>query len=382
MIDDAGGRVDGPADGQAPDSGRPAASSPATRRPRQLPTRALLAVGVAIALVSGLLGGLIARWAARGAPATSCPAAAVADSVLPSVVTLTVSGGGASGTGSGEVIRDSGHILTNDHVIAPAASSGTIDVLFSSGQTARATVVGRAIEVDLAVIKVTPPDGLPMIAIGQSAPLRVGQPVVALGSPLGLTGTVTSGIISALGRDVPVPADGGGTAVLPGAIQTDAAINPGNSGGALVDCAGKLVGVNTAIATVPNPAGQAGGGNVGIGFAIPVDVAVLVANQLIDRGRFTPPYLGVAVTPIPPQVARRFQVPSGLFLQAVTPNSPAQQAGLRPGDVITSVDRRTTRGPDDLFLATLTKNVGDQVTIDYTRAGRADQTLVTLGDPP
>jgi putative serine protease PepD len=222
---------------------------------------------------------------------------------------------------------------------------------------------------------------LPTIEIGRSEPLRVGQPVVAHGAPLGLTGTVTSGIVSALGRDVPVPADDG-TAILAGAIQTDAAINPGNSGGALVDCAGRLVGINTAIATVPNANGEPGGGSVGIGFAIPVDLATRVADELISHGSFNPPYVGATVTPIPPSVAERFGVADGLFVQTVTPAGPADRAGLRAGDVITAVDGKQTSGPDSLFLVTLTKHAGDQVTIDYVRDGRAAQTQLTLAVQP
>ncbi|GAA0910755.1 S1C family serine protease [Virgisporangium aurantiacum] len=347
----------------------------------------LAAAGAGIALVSGLLGGAIVHWtadskAAAGGAVTSCAASTVAEDVLPAVVTLMVSNGSTGGNGSGSIIRSGGHILTNDHVISPAGSTGTIDVLYSGGQTVRATVVGRAPRVDLAVVKADPPRGASTITIGRSAPLRVGQPVVALGSPLGLSGTVTTGIVSALGRDVPVPADGGETAVLPGAIQTDAAINPGNSGGALVDCAGALVGVNTAIATVPSASGDAGGGSVGIGFAVPVDVAMMVADQLIAQGRFSPPYVGVSVAPIPAAIADRFGLTHGLFVQAVTPAGPAQQAGLRPGDIITAVERRAAIGSDSLFLATLTKQPGDRVAVEYTRAGTAEQTTITLGSPP
>ncbi|GIF25862.1 hypothetical protein Ate02nite_85920 [Paractinoplanes tereljensis] len=217
----------------------------------------------------------------RSVGAATCSAASIAERVLPTVVTLSVGGG----NGSGEIIRDGGYILTNDHVISPAGARGAITVLFSDGRTAPATIVGRAPLVDLAVVRVQTTEKLPLIEVGRSSALRVGQPVVALGAPLGLSGTVTAGIVSALGRDIPVPADGGQTAVLPGAVQTDAAINPGNSGGPLVDCDGRLIGVNTAIATVPNADGQAGGGSVGIGFAIPVDAATVVADQLISQGR-------------------------------------------------------------------------------------------------
>ncbi len=204
--------------------------------------------------------------------------------------------------------------------------------------------------------------------------------MVALGAPLGLSGTVTSGIVSALGRDIPVPADGGGTAVLAGAIQTDAAINPGNSGGALVDCSGRLVGVNTAIATVPNASGEAGGGSVGIGFAIPVAVATRVADALIEDGRFSPPYAGLSTLPIAPSLADRLGVPPGLFVQEA--RGPAADAGLREGDVVTAVDGQAATGPDAVLLRTLAKQPGDRVRIDYVRDGKKASTTLTLAAAP
>ena len=360
------------------------ATSPITTtdvRPPGARRRVLIAIAAGIAVVAGLLGGVIAQWLGGRTTPGQCPAQNVADAVLPSVVTIKVTAASGAGNGSGEVIRGNGYILTNDHVISAGAAGGTIDVLFTSGQTKRATIVGRAARLDLAVLKVEPPRGLPTIEIGRSEPLRVGQPVVALGAPLGLSGTVTGGIVSALGRDVPVPADNG-TAILAGAIQTDAAINPGNSGGALVDCAGRLVGVNTAIATVPNASGEPGGGSVGIGFAIPVDLATRVADELISHGTFNPPYVGATVTPIPPAIAERFGVPDGLFVQTITPAGPADMAGLRVGDVITAVDNEHATGPDDLFLVTLTKKVGDRVAIDYVRDGRAGRTERPLAARP
>jgi putative serine protease PepD len=354
---------------------------PPPEAPRRPTGPSLVAAAAGIALVAGLAGGLIARWLDAGVPAGQCPAQMVADAVLPSVVTIKVTAASGIGNGSGEVIRGNGYILTNDHVISAGANGGTIDVLFTSGQTKRATIVGRATRLDLAVLKVDPPRGLPTIEIGRSEPLRVGQPVVALGAPLGLSGTVTSGIVSALGRDVPLPADEG-TAIVAGAIQTDASINPGNSGGALVDCSGRLVGINTAIATVPNASGEPGGGSVGIGFAIPVDLATRVADELISHGSFSPPYVGATVAPIPPSIAERFGVPDGLFVQNVSAAGPADRAGLRAGDVITAVDNDHVNGPDSLFLATLDKKVGDRMAIDYVRDGRSGRTELTLAAQP
>jgi putative serine protease PepD len=342
----------------------------------------LVAAAAVIAVVGGVVGGVIvhATTDSNGSSAsdTRCPAVAVTDKVLPSVVTLAVSNGASQGSGSGEIIRSGGYILTNDHVISAGAGGGTINVLFSSGQTEPARLIGRSVPWDLAVVKVQDTGNLPVIAIGKSEPLRVGQPVVALGAPLGLSGTVTSGIVSALGRDVSVPAAGGQTARLPGAIQTDASINPGNSGGALVDCSGKLVGINTAIATVPNASGEPGGGSVGIGFAIPVDLATVVADQLIDTGRFVPPTTGLTTTLIPPRVASEAHTEDGLFVQAVSPGGPAAQAGLQVGDIIVSANGTPTTTPDSLLLATLHKRVGDTLRVEYIRSGKTATATLTL----
>lgn len=350
--------------------------------------KTLVAIGVGIAVVAGAVSGIIVHFSADNPPsqtgtsATRCPAIKIADSVLPSVVTLAIQGGASGSSGSGEVIRNTGYILTNDHVISSGANGGTIDALFSSGQTYRATVVGRSTELDLAVVKVSAPDKLPTISVGDSDSLRVGQPVVALGAPLGLDGSVTSGIVSALGRDVTVPAEGGQTARLVGAVQTDASINPGNSGGALVDCSGHLVGVNTAIATVPGANGAASTGSVGIGFAIPVDLATVVADQLIDTGAFTPLYTGMSTLPIPASVAHSFGVTDGLYVRSLTSGGPADDAGIQQGDVITKIDGQAATTPDSLVLATLTKKDGDKLAIEYLRDGKSASTSLTLTKQP
>ena len=274
--------------------------------------------GIALAVVGGLVGGLLVKAttetsASGDAQASVCPATTIAEQVLPSVVKITASGAvSGGGTGSGEIIRAGGYILTNDHVIAVAANGGKLSVLYQDGRTTEATIVGRDPVTDLAVIKAADEaEGRPLIRIGSSTSLRVGQPVVALGAPLGLYGTVTSGIVSALGRYVPIPRGGGQTAHLVDAIQTDASINPGNSGGALVNCAGDLVGVNSAISTVPNAAGIGGGGSVGIGFAIPVDLARPFADQLIEAGRIRQPVIGMEVQTIPASVAAGASPPGG-----------------------------------------------------------------------
>ncbi len=300
--------------------------------------------------------------ASGGSPVSACAVTPVANEVVPSVVTIAAHGPNGSGTGSGEVIRPDGHVLTNNHVISIAATSGgSVEVLFSDGQTEPATITGRDPQTDLAVLKVQAAHQLKVIALGSSSSVQVGEPVVAIGAPLGLSGTVTSGIVSALNRTIQVPGDNDRSALLVSALQTDAAINPGNSGGALVDCAGKLVGVPTAGATVPSPAGESGGGSIGLGFAIPVDLAKSIADEIIATGRVTHAFFGVQTTPIPPAAAAQAGVPEGLFVQAVSPGGPAAAAGLRPEDVITSIDGEPATSNIQLQELTLTKKPGDTV---------------------
>ena len=312
----------------------------------------------------------------------SCDATSVADTVVPSVVTISASNGTVTATGSGEVIRDTGEIMTNNHVIALAANGGPINVLFSDGTAAPATLTGRDPQTDLAVIKANAGKALPVMAMGTSGTVKVGQPVVAVGAPLGLAGTVTSGIVSALGRTVELPADDGHTTVLLSAIQTDAAINPGNSGGALTDCSGKLIGVPTAIATVANEAGQSSAGSVGLGFAIPVDLAKAVTDELIATGAVTHSYLGVQVIELPPSTADGSTTPGGLYVNAVDAGGPAAIAGLQPGDVITAIDGQPVDDADQLAVITLARKPGETVAITYERAGTAADVTITLGVPP
>ncbi|MGN7799852.1 S1C family serine protease [Leifsonia sp. 22587] len=362
------------------------------QRPGHFPVWAivLLAVlGAVILLGAGTLGGLAIRGAgtlgsaltASRAPTVStqsvCDAEQVARDVLPTIVTIGVSAAdGSGGTGSGEVITSDGYILTNNHVIAPAAEGAEITVLYSDGSTHPAKLVGRSPRADVAVVKVDA-SGLPVIQQGDSTTLQVGQPVVALGAPLGLSSTVTTGVVSALGRTVPVQSDTDRNAVLADAIQTDASINPGNSGGALVDCEGRLVGVNSAIATVPGANGVAGGGSVGIGFAIPEAVAIPIAQQIIETGKVVYPTFGIGVAPI--QAGQQGNEQTGLYVQSVTPGGPADQAGIQPGDIITRVDGKPVGSIDDLTAIQLTHQPGDQVKVTYERDGKSTTTEVTLG---
>jgi putative serine protease PepD len=318
-----------------------------------------------------------------GASAASCAVTPVANKVVPSVVTITAKGPSGAGTGSGEVIRSDGYILTNNHVISIAATDGgSVEVQFSDGKSSPATITGRDPQTDLAVLKVANPGKLKVIALSTSSSLQVGQPVVAIGAPLGLSGTVTSGIVSALNRTVEVPGDDDKSALLVGAVQTDAAINPGNSGGALVNCEGQLVGVPSAGASVPSSSGESGGGSIGLGFAIPVDLAKSIADQIISTGKATHTYFGLQTVPIPPAAAAQAGVTEGLFVQAVAPGSPAAAIGLQPNDVITSINGKPATSDVQLQELTLTTKPGDKVAIVYERDGHSAKTTVTLAAQP
>lgn len=349
-----------------------------------------VALGAAL-VVGGVAGGLIvgatqssgasttSGSSASSATASACPVTSVADQVVPSVVTIEASGPEGSGTGSGEVIRSDGYILTNNHVISIAAGSGgSVKVLFADGQTLPATITGRDPQTDLAVLKVQKSHEPKVISLGSSSSVKVGQPVVAVGAPLGLSGTVTSGIVSALDRTVEVPGENDRSALLVSAVQTDASINPGNSGGALVNCEGRLIGVPTAGATVPN----SGGGSIGLGFAIPVDLAKSIADEIIATGSVTHAFFGLQTTPIPPAAAEQAGLPEGLYVQAVTPGGPAAMAGLRINDVITKINGEEATSNIQLQELTLTKKPGDTVSIDYTRDGHSATTTVTLAAQP
>lgn len=343
-------------------------------------TIALLVTGAALLLLAGgVIAGAFGAVALTAGQSGFCDATRVADRVLPSIVTIGVSGSSGTSNGSGEIISSDGYIITNNHVIAPAVQGATLTVRFSDGHELPAKLTGRDPMTDLAVVKVEDDEPLPVIELGDSGTLTVGQPVVALGAPLGLSSTVTAGIVSALGRTVPVPSDDDRTAVLAGAIQTDASINPGNSGGALVDCEGRFVGVNTAIATVPGSAGQRSTGSVGIGFAVPEAQALPIAHELIQHGKVSHPTAGLVVTPIPHAVAAAYGVTDGLFVQAVEASGPAAKAGLRPGDIITAVNGQPAVSADVLTAVQVTSDVGDVVTVDYMRGRTAHTAKITLG---
>jgi putative serine protease PepD len=273
--------------------------------------------------------------------------------------------------------------MTNNHVISVAAEGGTIEVLFNDGRTAPATLTGRDPKADLAVIKVNGQPSLPVIPFGSSSSVVVGEPVVALGAPLGLSNTVTTGIVSALDRTVEVPSDNGQTAVLASALQTDAAINPGNSGGSLVDCSGDLVGVPSAGAVAPNSGlGGSSSGSIGLGFAIPVDVAKSISDEIIATGSVTHAYFGLSVVTLPESAAKELGVSGGLYIQSVVPGGPSAAAGLQAGDVITELNGKPATSTDQLAALTITEKPGDVVTVTYQRNGQSATTRVTLGTQP
>lgn len=348
----------------------------------------------AVAVVAGVIGGVIAYAIHPSASATasstqgasSCSVTNVADKVLPSVVTISVvgasNGQAAGGTGSGEVIRSNGYILTNNHVIAAAATVGSITVLFNNGKTAPATLVGRDPLTDLAVIKVNGQSSLPTISYGSSSSIKVGQPVVALGAPLGLSSTVTSGIVSAVDRTIEVPGESSSqSALLVDAIQTDAAINPGNSGGVLANCAEQMIGIPSAGATVPTTSGESSGGSIGLGFAIPVNLAKMVSDEIISTGTVTHSYFGLIAEPVRASGSPTGSA-QGLLVNAVIPGGPSASAGLRSGDLITSVNEKPATDTTQLEEIALTKRPGEKVELGYERNGQHSTATVTLGAQP
>ncbi len=314
-----------------------------------------------------------------GTPASSTPkldgtVAAAAAKIDPSVVTITVrSGQGAGqggGLGTGVVLDTDGHILTNDHVVSGAGQQGTIEVTFDDGTTAEATIVGTAETTDLAVIKVPAAANLKPATFAKSEAVTVGQAVVAVGAPLGLSDTVTSGIVSNTAR--PVRSGSNNDAVYL-AVQTDAAINPGNSGGPLVDLNGSVVGINSSIASTGTAeGGQAG--NIGIGFAIPADVATRVADDLIKTQNSPRATLGVNLDGNSSDVGTR-----GVPLAEVVAGGAADRAGLETGDVVTKINDFATTTPDGLIAATRYYAPGSTVTVTYLHGDETRTAKVTLG---
>jgi putative serine protease PepD len=298
---------------------------------------------------------------------------AAAAKIEPSLVTITVQSGQSGDIGSGVVLDKSGHILTNNHVVEAAAQQGEITVTFDNGSTGKATIVGRSETNDLAVIKVDNATDLTPAVFAKSNSLTVGQAVVAAGAPLGLSESVTSGIVSNTAR--PVRSGSNNDAVYL-AVQTDAAINPGNSGGPLVDLNGNVVGINSSIAGTGSGSADSQSGNIGIGFAIPADVASRVAGELIAHGVSTNAALGVSLTGSDSELSTGTGVPLG----TVSPDGAAAKAGLLAGDVVTRINDFPTTTADGLIAATRFYAPGTEVHLTYTRDGGSPQTVtVTLG---
>nr|WP_245672694.1 trypsin-like peptidase domain-containing protein [Aldersonia kunmingensis] len=342
-----------------------------------------LVVLAAIALLIGIVGGLVGRLTAEtGQDLTSrnvaleqvdegesprSTVAAVAEAVLPAVVSIQSTLGDNASTGSGVVIDGQGYIVTNNHVISMAASdpeAATLQVVFSDGSKVPGQIVGRDIKTDLAVVKVDV-DNLTVAQLGKSEDIQVGQDVVAVGSPLGLSKTVTSGIVSALNRPVRLSGEGTDTDAVIDAVQTDAAINPGNSGGPLVDFDGHVIGINSAIRSES-------GGSVGLGFAIPADVVAKVAQSLIKDGEMHHPEMGINSRSVVNEAT------SGAEVANVRAGSPAQQAGIVEGDVIVKVGDRDVTSSDELVVAVQSQQIGDTVPVTLIRDGRPVEVQVTL----
>jgi S1-C subfamily serine protease len=338
------------------------------------------------ALVIGAIGALIGSFfisrvpaplgdpaftLATATPAVERPAGSVSDvaaRVSPSVVSIEIRLGDAGGSGSGIVIDKAGYILTNNHVAAVATTNGAqMSVVFSDGSRIPATIVARDIRTDLAVIKVNA-DNLVVAQLGDSSKLAVGDAVIAIGSPLGLSGTVTTGIVSALNRPVKLSGEGTDTDAVIDAIQTDAPINPGNSGGALVDATGAVIGINSAIRTL----GESTSGSIGLGFAIPINLGREVAEGLIRNGKFEHATIGVDARSATDGTTLGAQVIN------VRDGSPAAQAGIEEGDVITKVGSRAVGNADELTVAVQLNKPGQTVPVELLRAGRSMTVNVTL----
>ena len=301
------------------------------------------------------------------APPPRADTVEVAKRVLPGTVMIQT----GSSTGSGFVLDTAGRIMTNNHVVAGAADGDRIRVVFSDGRRQNATLVGRSPSYDLAVIKVRAAKRLQPLPFGDSEAIEVGQPVIAVGAPLGLPGTVTQGIVSA--QDRPVVVGGGSDADAPtayiNAIQTDAPINPGNSGGPLIDDQARVIGVNSAILTLGQSRGQAG--SIGLGFAIPINQAMEIGQLLVRDGKATYPVIGANVA--------EEAGDEGVRLTEVESRGPAADAGLRKDDVITTIDGKPVSDIQQLIVTIRTHRPGERVRLGFQRGGSKDSTSVTLG---
>ncbi|MFH8661839.1 S1C family serine protease [Streptomyces afghaniensis] len=369
-----------------------------TEQRRRRGRKALVGGAVLLALVSGGVGGGIGTYLERNGgigtvelpQAGKEPAGRDADSVagiagraLPSVVTLHVSGSGEQGTGTGFVLDTRGHILTNNHVVRAAGSAGEITVTFNGGETAEAELVGRDGGYDLAVVKVKGVRGLTPLPLGNSDNVQVGDPVVAIGAPFDLAGTVTSGIISAKQR--PITAGGekgdGSDVSYVDALQTDAPINPGNSGGPLLDAEARVIGINSAIRSAGSGSELDGGqaGSIGLGFAIPINQGKRVAEELINTGKATHPVIGITLDMDYTGDGARVATEGSEGGPPVTEGGPGAKAGIKAGDVITEVDGQRVHSGEELIVKTRARRPGDRLELTLERAGKERTVSLVLG---
>ena len=355
----------------------------------------MVAAVLVAALVAGGVGGGIGYEAAKhnnndsGSTTVSAPAdikalnraptsvAGIANKALPSVVTIKASGSQESGTGTGFVYDTQGHILTNNHVVAPAANGGKLTVTFSNGNTYDAQVVGRASGYDVAVVKLKNASGVKLspLPLGNSDNAVVGDATIAIGAPFGLSGTVTTGIVSAVHRPVASSDGQGSSQSYMSAIQTDASINPGNSGGPLLNADGAVIGINSAIQPGGTSSPGSQGGSVGLGFAIPINQAKRVADQLIKTGVPVYPVIGVSLNSA--YDGDGAQIASNS--DAIVAGGPGAAAGLKPGDIITKFDDTIIDSGQTLIGEIWQHQPGDKATITYTRGGSTHTTTLTLG---
>jgi len=370
----------------------PVAAAPAPRRAGRL--RIGIAGLVAGALIGGGAGagvttmlddpsgtsatGSVAQNVVIEDPETATTATAAAAKAAPSVVTVYVTSGSGSGSGSGVVLTDDGYVLTNNHVVAEGGGAGAVQVRTSDGTLYDATVVGTDAASDLAVIRLEGAENLSPATFADSDDVQVGDVAVAIGAPLGLSNTVTDGIISATDRAVQTGSTQDDATVID-ALQTDAAINPGNSGGALVNGAGEVIGINTAIATVASgvPGSQSQSGNIGVGFAIPSNTAERIAKEIIETGSATRAFLGVSARTASDD--QNGNVGTGAEIVSIEPDSAAAKAGLQVGDVVTAVGDRPVTTSAELTAAVRSQDPGEKVQLTVRRDQQTRTAEVTLG---
>ncbi|MEU7988539.1 trypsin-like peptidase domain-containing protein [Streptosporangium canum] len=373
-------------------AGYAGAAAPGRRGPR---TSTLVVLAVVIALLASTLGSVGTYLLTRPSVSDRDPSftlgkaptgsnsrppdsiAGVAAKVLPSVVSLAVDGGTSASTGSGFLIKG-GYVVTNNHVVAAAAPGGEIQIQFSNRKSTSARIIGRDPESDLAVVKPEETFGAPEISLGNSDNVVVGDPVVAIGSPLGLVGTVTSGIVSSLNRPVQAGEENSSDTTWLSAIQTDAAINPGNSGGPLVNANGEVIGVNSAIATLGRSAGGQSG-SIGLGFAIPVNHARRIAEELVTTGVAKKSRIGITIDQTYQGAGVRIDSEVKQGTRPVEPDGPADKAGLKPGDVILEVNGTVVQDSTELIALIRNKAPGEKLSIKFQRGGQEKTATVTVG---